>query len=183
MKSVRTMMIVALAVLFAGAFAIAQNGDTKPAGPKGEAPHGGPGKGGGPGAMLDNLLPPPLLDDLKLTAEQKTKYDGLQAAFKKELDAWKAAHPNAAEQLRTARENKDREAMQKLAEERKPVMEARKANVDKLRESLTAEQKATLDKGMEQARNRRGPGGPGGPGGGPGGDGPKGDHPPKPAAD
>jgi Spy/CpxP family protein refolding chaperone len=72
--------------------------------------------------------------------------------------------------------------MRKLAEERKPVMDARKASVDKLRESLTAEQKDTLDKALEQARNRRGPGGQGGPGG-PGEGGPKGDQPPKPPAD
>src|SRR5207245_3259309 len=121
---------------------------------------------GGSGAMLDNLLPPRALDDLKLTAEQKTKYDGLQAAFKKEADAWKTAHPNAQDQMRKARDDGDEAAMSKLREERKTIMDARKAGVDKLRESLTAEQKETLDKALEQARNRRGPGGPGGPGGG-----------------
>jgi len=176
MKLVRTTMIVTFAALLAGTFAMAQSGEGKPDAPKGKGP------GGGPGAMLDNLLPPHALDELKLTADQKTKYDGLQAAFKKELDAWKSAHPNAADQMRKAREDGDRDALHKLAEERKPVMDARKAGVDKLRESLTAEQKETLDKAMEQARNRRGPGGPGGHGG-PDSGGPKGDHPPKPPAD
>jgi Spy/CpxP family protein refolding chaperone len=169
-------MIVALATLFAGAFAIAQSGNTNPPPPKSDAPHGGRGPGG-PGAMLENLLPPRVVDELKLTADQKTKYDDLQTAFRKELDAWKTAHPNAAEQVRTARENNDRETLRKLAVERKPVMDARKANVDKFRETLTAEQKDTLDKSMEHARNRRGQGGPAG---GPGPDGSKGDQPPPP---
>ena len=150
MKSVRTMMIVALVALLASSFAIAQSGEGKPDAPRDAGPRGG--RGGGPGAMLDNLLPARALDELKLTAEQKTKYDELQAAFKKELDAWKAAHPDAADQMRKAREDGDRDAMRKLAEERKPVLDARKAAVDKLRESLTAEQKETLDKSIEQAR-------------------------------
>jgi hypothetical protein len=187
MKSVRITMIVAFAALLAGTFAIAQNGGNKPDAP----PSGGPGsgrgpsggnRGGGPGAMLDNLLPPRVLDELKLTADQKTKYDEQQAAFKKVLDAWKTAHPNAQDQMRKAREDGDEATLSKLREERKPVMDARKASVDKFRESLTADQKATLDKALEQARNRRG--GPGGSGpGGPGGGGPQGDRPPKPPAD
>jgi hypothetical protein len=177
MKLVRTMMIVALAALLAGTFTMAQSGEGKPDAPKGKGP------GGGPGQMLDNLLPPRVLDELKLTTEQKSKYDELQAAFKKELDAWKAAHPNAAEQMRTARENHDEAAMDKLREERKSVLEVRKANVDKLRQSLTTEQKATLEKSIEQARNRRGPG-PDGPGGhGAGAGEPKGEHPHPPPAD
>jgi hypothetical protein len=182
MKSVRTLTIVALTALLAGSLAIAQTGGDKPDAPKGDGPRGGRGPGG-PGAMLDNLLPPRVLDELKLTTEQKSKYDELQAAFKKEVDAWKTAHPNAQEQMRKAREDGDHEAMKKLAEERKPVLDARKANVDKLRESLTTEQKAALDKAMEQARNRRGPG-PGAPSGnGPGAGGPKGEKPPPPPAD
>ena len=126
MKLVRTIMIVAFAALLTGTFATAQSGEGKPDAPKGKGP------GGGPGAMLDNLLPPHALDELKLTADQKTKYDGLQAAFKKELDAWKSAHPNAADQMRKAREDGDRDALHKLAEERKPVMDARKAGFDAL---------------------------------------------------
>src|SRR5204863_6511087 len=74
MKSVRAMMIVAFAALLAGTFAIAQSDEGKPDATKGDAPHGGRGPGGGPGVMLDHLLPQPVVDDLKLTAEQKTKY-------------------------------------------------------------------------------------------------------------
>lgn len=183
MKLVRTLMIVALAALFAGSFAIAQSGGDKPDA-KGQGPGGGRGPGG-PGAMLDNLLPPRALDELKLTTEQKAKYDELQAAFKKEADAWKTAHPNAQEQMRKARDDGDEAAMSKLREERKTIMDARKASVDKFRESLTAEQKEALDKSIEQARNRRGQGGSGGGGpggGGPGGGGPQGGNqrPPPP---
>jgi Spy/CpxP family protein refolding chaperone len=178
MKSVRTMMIVALAALFASAFAIAQTGGDKSEAPPGQGPRGGHGPG--PAAMLDNLLPPRILDELKLTADQKSRYDALQASFKKEADAWKTANPTWQDQMRKAREDGDRDAMRKLAEQRKPVMDARKANVDKFRETLTAEQKETLDKAMEQARGRRRPGpGPGSPSGeGPGAGGPKGGPPP-----
>ncbi len=184
MKSVRTLTIVALAALLAGSLAIAQTGD-KPDAPPGQGPRGGRGPGGpgGPGAMLDNLLPPRVLDELKLTTEQKAKYDELQASFKKEVDAWKAAHPDAQEQMRKAREDGDRETMRKLADERKPVMESRKASVEKLRATLTDDQKATLDKALEQARNRRGPGPGAQSGGGPGAGGPKGEKPPPPPAD
>jgi Spy/CpxP family protein refolding chaperone len=175
MKLVKMMMIVAFAALLTGTLAIAQAGGDKPAAPKGEGKHGG----GNPAAMLDNLLPPHLLDELKLTAEQKTKFDDLQAAFKKDADKWKSAHPDFQDQMQAARKSEDKEAVRTLMEQRKPLMEARKASVDKLRESLTAEQKDTLDKAMEQVRNRRGPGGPGGPGGG----GPKGDQPPPPPKD
>jgi hypothetical protein len=172
------MTIVAIAALLAGTLAIAQTNGNKPDAPPGKGPRGG--RGPGPGAMLDNLLPPRVLDELKLTTEQKSKYDALQAAFKKEADAWKTANPDWQDKMRKAREDGDRETMRKLAEERKPVMDARKANVDKFRETLTAEQKETLDKAMERARGRRGPGGgPGGPGPG----GPQGQRPPPPPAD
>jgi len=74
MKSVRAIMIVAFAAFLAGTFAIAQSDEGKP-----DAPHAGRGPGGGPGVMLDHLLPQPVVDDLKLTAEQKTKYIDLEA--------------------------------------------------------------------------------------------------------
>ena len=38
---------------------------------------------------MDSLLPPRLLDELALTADQKTKYDDLNAAFKKDAAKWR----------------------------------------------------------------------------------------------
>ena len=36
---------------------------------------------------MDNLLPPHVVDDLALTADQKAKYNALAADFKKDFDA------------------------------------------------------------------------------------------------
>ncbi len=152
MKPVRTLAVVTVAALLAGTLATAQTGESRPSRPRGNGP--------GPGPMLENLLPPRVVDDLKLTAEQKAKYDELQAAFKKDADKWRSEHPDTAEKMRKAREEGDRETLRKLAEERRPLMEARRSYLDKFRETLTAEQKETLDKAMEQFRGRRGPGGP-----------------------
>jgi Spy/CpxP family protein refolding chaperone len=178
MKLTRTLITVTVATLLAGTLAIAQTGESRPDRPQRGGPGGGRGPGG-PGAMLDNLLPPRVVDDLKLTAEQKAKYDELQAAFKKDAEKWRSEHADAAEKMRKAREEGDRETLRKLAEERRPLMDARRGYVDKLRETLTAEQKETLEKAMEQVRGRRRPGGPGGPPPG----GPEGERPPPPPAD
>jgi Spy/CpxP family protein refolding chaperone len=164
MKSARTFITLTVATLLAGTLALAQTGQERPDRPRGGPGGGrGPGGPGGPGAMLDNLLPPRVIEELKLTTEQKAKYDELQAAFKKDADKWRSEHPDSAEKMRKAREAGDRETLRKLAEERRPLMDARRSYVDKFRETLTAEQKETLDKAMEQVRGRRGRGGPGGP--------------------
>ena len=54
-------------------------------------------------------------------------------------------------------------------EARQAMRDLRKSYIDKLRASLTDEQKAKLDKAQERmrARGQRGSGGPGGPGGAP----------------
>ena len=134
--------------------------------------------------MMDRILPPRVEDELNLTAEQKTKLAELDAAFKKDAEKWRAAHPFDPEAARKARESGDEAAMNKFRDQRKELMDTRKGCVDKFRETLTAEQKEKLDTALEQARRRRGPGGPGGPNGhGPGSGGTKSDTPPSPPPD
>lgn len=124
---------------------------------EGKAVGKGEGKRG-PGRMMEHLLPPRVVGELNLTAEQKTKLDALDAAFKKDADAWEKDHPDFKEQLRKAHEAKDKEAGKKLMEQRKSLMEARKGYIDQLRATLTDEQKVKLDKSIEEAKNRMGKG-------------------------
>jgi len=126
---------------------------------EGKAPGKGKGEGRrGPGPGMEHLLPPRLIGDLSLTADQKAQYDELTAAFKKEADAWEKAHPGFHDEARKAREAGDKNVGGKLKEQRKSLMEARKGYVDKFRTSLTDEQKAKLDKSIEDAKDRMGKG-------------------------
>jgi hypothetical protein len=79
MKSVRTIMIVAHPHFWH--VCDRQNSD-KPGCPQGRCPRGGRG-GWRPRQYAGPSVAPPVVDDLKLTAEQKTKYADLEAAFKK----------------------------------------------------------------------------------------------------
>ncbi len=116
------------------------------------------------GNMMDNLLPPRVLDELALTADQKTKYDALEASFKKDAAKWQADNnydpEKAREEMRAARESNDQAALKKLADQRKGLMDIRKGYVDKLRASLTDEQKTKLDKALANGPGRGPRGGP-----------------------
>ena len=122
---------------------------------------------GRPMGMMDNLLPPRVVDDLALTADQKTKYDDLQAGFKKDAAKWRADNhydpEKAREEMTKAREAGDESTMKKLGEQRKGLMDLRKSYTDKVRSFLTDDQKAKLDKAMEHGPGRGPRGGPGGP--------------------
>ena len=104
---------------------------------------------------MDNLLPPPVLGDLALTPEQKTKYDALAADFKKDFAKWRESNPQTG--------------APPSPEARQAVRDLRKSYTDKVRAFLTDDQKTKLDQALERMRARgpRGPGGPGGPGGAP----------------
>jgi len=117
-------------------------------------PGGGAMRGNRPN--MDNLLPPPVLADLALTADQKTKYDALAAAYKTDFAKWREANPPTGNPP--------------TPEARQAVRDLRKSYTDKVRAFLTDDQKTKLDQALERARSRgpRGPGGPGGSGG-PGG--------------
>lgn len=86
----------------------------------------GRGKGGegkhqrGPGQMMEHLMPPFLLEDLKLTAEQKAKYDELETAFKKDAQALQEKRKASMDTIRAM-----------LTDEQKAKLEAAK---EKMRE-------------------------------------------------
>jgi Spy/CpxP family protein refolding chaperone len=108
-------------------------------------------QGGGPGGthmMGESLLPPMLVEKLNLTADQKAKYDELSAAFKKDVEQFRADHPVTdadKEAMKKARESGDKDAMKKFMETRKPLMEKRQAYMEQFKGTLTDEQKKTLD--------------------------------------
>jgi len=116
------------------------------------------------GNMMDNLLFPRVLDELALTADQKTQYGTLEASFKKDAAKWRADNnydpEKAREEMSAARESNDRAALKKLADQRKGLVDIRKGYLDKLRASLTDEQKTKLDKALANGPGRGPRGGP-----------------------
>ena len=151
-----------------------------------KGPPPGPSGPGGPPRFDVALIPPRLMDELNLTAEQKPKVDVLQSEFAKERDKLRASQTNSTEfaklreDMRAAREAGDREKMRSLREQlapyEKPLQDLRKQYTDKVRSLLTDEQK----KKLEEAIQRRGPGGGRGMGGPPRGTGQEGGPPPPP---
>jgi Spy/CpxP family protein refolding chaperone len=135
----RGIIIACLIGLVAGLTAQAQetNAPPKPSG-------NGPAWGGGNRPMMDNILMPRVLEELSLTADEKTKYDALEKDFKADFAKLREANKDDMQ--------KGREAMRNL----------RRSYVDKVRAFLTDEQKAKLDKAQERARAMRGGQGPGG---------------------
>ena len=97
------------------------------------------------GPLLEHLLAPKTVEALALTAEQKTTYEGLNAAFEKDATKWRAENPVDQAAVKQARESGDKEAL-------------RKGYIGKLRASLTDEQKTKLDKAQEEMHARK-PGG------------------------
>jgi Spy/CpxP family protein refolding chaperone len=126
-------------------------------------------------AKGEKLLPSKVIENLALTADQKTKLDELTAAFKKDLEAWEQAHPNFKDEWQKARTAQDKEALKKLKKERKPVLESRKKYIEQFKETLTDEQKKKVEEMKEKMKATRGHKR--------GGKGPKGPPPPPPAGD
>lgn len=96
---------------------------------------------------MDSLLPPRLLEKLDLTADQKTKYDTLNASFKKDLAKLEGGS--------TSSTNSTSSSGNTGHSNRKGIRELHKNYMDQFRPSLTSEQTATLDKAAEDMRNRR----------------------------
>jgi Spy/CpxP family protein refolding chaperone len=136
----RGIIIACLIGLAAGLTAQAQETNAPPKPPAGN----GPAWGGGNRPMMDNILMPRMLEELSLTADQKTKYDALEKDFKSDLAKLREANKGDMQ--------KGRQAMRDL----------RRSYQDKVRAFLTDAQKTTLDKAQERARSMRGQGGPGG---------------------
>ena len=113
---------------------------------------------------MEAILAPRVLDDLGLTADQKIKYDDLNAGFKKDAAKWRTDNNydpgKAREEMRKARQAGDHEAMKKLEDQRKGLMDIRKGYVDKVRALLTDEQRTKLDKALERWPGRGPRGGP-----------------------
>jgi Spy/CpxP family protein refolding chaperone len=126
--------------------------------------------------MPGGLLPPRIADDLSLTDEQKTKLKDIEAAFVKELDAWRAAHKDVETDLQKLREEagaarkagdnaKLEETRKKMQDMSAPMMDLRRKYMDQIRATLTDEQKKKLEDALQQMMQHRGgpPGGGGAP--------------------
>ena len=149
MKLLKTLTATAVVAVTGFALAIAFADDATTTPPAGH--HGL--RGSGP--MLDQILPPKIVEGLALTAEQKTTLDGLNASFKTDAAKWRAENPVDEAAIKQAHESGDKEVMRKLAEKRQGLMEIRKGYLDKLRASLTDEQKTKLDKAIEEMRSKQ----------------------------
>ena len=145
LKVLTAMAVVALTG-FALTLAFADDAtNTPPA-----AHHGSHGKK----PPFDHILPPKVIESLALTAEQKTALESLDEAFKKDAEKWHAENPIDEAALKLARENHDKAALHEFNEKQKGLMEIRKGYVQKFRALLTDEQKATLDKELEEMRSK-----------------------------
>jgi hypothetical protein len=104
----------------------------------------GPMRGG-----MGDLLPSHLLEKLALTADQKTKYDSLNASFKKDLAALRSSNTSGSESGSSAGSTNS------VSSDHKGMRGLRKGYIDQLRPSLNSDQTATLDKALENMRNNR----------------------------
>jgi hypothetical protein len=119
-----------------------------------------------PGHRPGELLPPPIVSMLALTPDQQSQYETLKTQYQVEREAWIKAHKPALDQIQTqmqaARQANDTDKMKDLREQQheamKPLYDLRKQYIEKLRDSLTDEQKSTLDKTFPQWK--AGPGHP-----------------------
>jgi Spy/CpxP family protein refolding chaperone len=101
--------------------------------------------------MFGNLLPPRVLGQLALTADQQTKYDALDASFKSDVAKWRAENaPSSGTTTNAVPPSGGRQALRAL----------RKSYIEKLRAFLTADQNAKLTEIIENGpgRGRRGAG-------------------------
>jgi Spy/CpxP family protein refolding chaperone len=94
--------------------------------------------------MMRNLLPPRILGELALTADQQTKYDALDADFKSDVAKLLANNGASSGTSTNAPPSGGRQALRAL----------HKSYLEKLRAFLTADQNAKLTQAIEN-----GPGG------------------------
>lgn len=109
----------------------------------------------GAGSMLDHILPPKIVESLALTADQKTTLDSLNEAFKKDAAKWHADNPIDQAAAKQARETGDREAKRQFREKQQGLNDLRKGYVDKLRATLTDEQKTRLATALDEMHSRK----------------------------
>ncbi|MDW8344037.1 MAG: Spy/CpxP family protein refolding chaperone [Verrucomicrobiae bacterium] len=108
------------------------------------------------------LLPPPLIEQLHLTAAQRAEYDRLQAQWNDARDRHRAQHQEEMKklrrELRAAREAGDearvRELREQAAKIHRPQMELRQQLVQQFRATLTPEQQIVLDTARDRFHQR-----------------------------
>ena len=100
--------------------------------------------------MMRNILPPRILEELALTADQQTKYNSLDASFKSDVAKLQANNAPPGGTTTNAPPSGGREAFRTL----------HRSYVEKVRAFLTADQNAKLTQAMENGPGggRRGPG-------------------------
>jgi len=165
--------IVAVTALVAASALRAQD---QPPGP----PRGPRGGRGGPMQNIPSILPPPVVDQLSLTADQQAKLKDLNAQFVKERDRLLAKQKadgsdiaKVRDDMQAARDAGDqakmRELRGKLQQLFQPQLDLQKKYRDQFRTSLTDDQKKKMDDTLEELAQRRGGRrGGAGPGAGPG---------------
>ena len=161
-------LIVTLAIVAAATIGVRAGDKEGPGGP----PRGGHDRPHGPHS--EGLLPPPLLERLNLTDDQKAKVKELSDQFAKEAKEIREKAGITPEDFKAARD--DEAKRKELQEKMKPVMEQLKQlrhdYMDKVKGILTDEQKAKLDEAIQHFKERGGDrhGGKHGPPPGGGGD-------------
>ncbi len=172
-RTICILTLLALALTTATIVVAKKPAAERPARKQGPGRHGP----GGPGQMP--LVPPGLVNQLELTADQQTAFDALAKQWAADRDAWlKENKPDSAQQaeMKAAREAGDRERMQALREQHqgkmKSLHEMRQSYVDKVKALLNDDQQSILARAQEHARQHRHHhhhhGGKGGKGGRPG---------------
>lgn len=155
--------LAAVALLATGAVRAADETNPPARGPGGPWGPGGPR---GPGFEAP-LIPPRLMNDLALTAEQKPKVEAIVSEFTQKRDKILADQKNNSaitklrDEMKAAREARDREKMGELREQLvpydRPLVDLRRESMDKVRALLTDEQKKTLDQARPRFGRRAGP--------------------------
>lgn len=124
-------------------------------------------------ADIESVLPQQIVDQLLLTADQKTKLKDLDAKFIKERDQLLEKQRADGKDIAKVRADmtatrgsgdttKIEEIHGKLMELFQPQLDLRKKYQDEFKTSLTDEQKNKLDYALQQMMQRRGGGPPGG---------------------
>ncbi|HTS16080.1 MAG TPA: hypothetical protein VMP11_00755 [Verrucomicrobiae bacterium] len=124
--------LISLAIA-AGAYAAGDSTNAPPEAPRPMRP------------MMGNLLPPRVLEQLALTADQQTKYDALDTAFKGDVAKLRTQMTPSAGAVTNAPPSGGRQQMREL----------RHGYLEKVRAILTADQQTKLDQAMENMRGRR----------------------------
>lgn len=141
------MLIAAIAVAIAAAMTVQAEETTQPG--KGHRPEHRDHK------PIEGLLPPLVVEKLKLTDDQKTQFDAIVADFGKEAKAFWKSHQDLREKMKAAHDAKDEAKMKELREALKPLMELRHEHMEKVLGLLTDEQKAELKKMHEKFQEKR----------------------------